>query len=64
GIQMFCVIYEFTVNPEYEKEFLQLWHDLSMEIKTHSAGLGSRLHKNTSKECVPNRMGKPRSNCV
>jgi hypothetical protein len=46
---MFCVIYEFEVNPIYEKEFKEIWHELTLMIKESRGGLGSRLHKDTMK---------------
>lgn len=42
---MFCVIYEFDVIPSKESDFKQLWHDVTMAVKAHDGGLGSRLHK-------------------
>ncbi len=42
---MFCVVYEFTVDTHQEKKFQELWHQLTLEIKTDIGALGSRLHK-------------------
>jgi quinol monooxygenase YgiN len=46
---MFCVIYEFTVSPEHEAEFNDLWHKITQQIRENSNGLGSRLHKEVNK---------------
>jgi heme-degrading monooxygenase HmoA len=46
---MFCVIYEFEVNPMKENEFKKIWHQLTLLIKEFRGGLGSRLHKDTMK---------------
>ena len=42
---MFYVIYEFTMDAAAQSEFEKLWHDLTIEIRSNSGGLGSRLHK-------------------
>ena len=46
---MFYVIYEFTVDAAAQNEFEKLWHDLTLEIRSNSGGLGSRLHKALNK---------------
>lgn len=46
---MFYVIYEFTVDAAAQGEFEKLWHDLTIEIRNNSGGLGSRLHKALNK---------------
>jgi quinol monooxygenase YgiN len=46
---MFYVIYEFTVDAAVSSEFEKLWHDLTIEIRNNSGGLGSRLHKALNK---------------
>lgn len=47
---MFSVIYEFNVIPGKENDFKRLWHDITLEVKEHDNGLGSRLHKMIGKE--------------
>lgn len=47
---MFCVIYEFDVMPGKEDEFKVLWHNITLEVRQHDHGLGSRLHKIMGKE--------------
>lgn len=42
---MFYVVYEFIVEPEKGNEFKKIWHELTIEIRDKSKGLGSRLHK-------------------
>lgn len=42
---MFCVIYEFEVDPKLEADFQNAWHQLTLEIRSKRCGLGSRLHK-------------------
>lgn len=42
---MFSVVYEFDVIADKENDFKLLWRQLTIEIKTHRGGLGSRLHK-------------------
>lgn len=42
---MYCVIYEFTVEPHNEKRFKHLWHELTLRINAECGTLGSRLHK-------------------
>lgn len=47
---MFCVMYEFTVDPNRENEFKNLWHELTLKIKDYKNSRGSRLHKVTEVE--------------
>lgn len=56
---MFCVVYEFDVIPEQEDEFKRLWHEITLEVKAHDGGLGSRLHKMIGKKIhgLPMRNG-------
>lgn len=42
---MFCVIYEFTVNISQQERFKDLWHQLTLRIRSESNSSGSRLHK-------------------
>ena len=42
---MFCVLYEFQIKDEFEKQFLQEWHDFTKTIITTQGSLGARLHK-------------------
>ena len=42
---MFCVIYDFTVEVSQQDKFKQLWHQLTLRIRSESESLGSRLHK-------------------
>lgn len=42
---MFCVIYEFIVEKSQQDRFKELWHQLSLRIRSESESLGSRLHK-------------------
>ena len=43
---MFCVIYQFHVNPEKEKQFQEGWGNLTKILKKENGALGSRLHRN------------------
>lgn len=42
---IFCVVYEFIVNKSDEKRFVQLWRDLTIEVRDNHGALGSRLHR-------------------
>jgi len=48
---MYCIIYEFIIEPEYREKFCSAWHDLTLCIKLECASLGSRLHQSSA----PNR---------
>lgn len=47
---MFCVIYEFKIDENYTDEFKTIWHILTVEIKDHQGGLGSRLHQSVDQK--------------
>lgn len=49
---IFCVVYEFEVDQNHENEFIKIWHDLTLIIKETRGGLGSRLHKDKTKENI------------
>lgn len=40
----FCVVYRFKVRPGSETIFRDGWTRMTMAIREHRAGLGSRLH--------------------
>jgi quinol monooxygenase YgiN len=44
---MFCLIYRFTVKPGEVDTFLEAWRALTLLIRDHEGGLGSRLHQET-----------------
>ncbi len=41
----FCVIYRFRVYPEKEAQFIAGWSRITLGIRDHRGGLGSRLHR-------------------
>lgn len=41
----FGVVYIFSLYPNKEEEFINLWTQLTELIATYEGGLGSRLHK-------------------
>lgn len=47
---MFYAIYEFVVEPDKEDKFIKTWHELTLDIRDNSGGLGSRLHKALNKK--------------
>jgi quinol monooxygenase YgiN len=49
---MFCVVYEFEVNHDNENEFKQVWHNLTLIIREARGGLGSRLHKDITRDNI------------
>ena len=42
---MFYVIYEFHLELSNVNQFKKVWHQLTLDIREGSSGLGSRLHK-------------------
>jgi hypothetical protein len=42
---MFSVIYLFKIKSETAHDFVKYWKELTVLIKKHEGGLGSRLHK-------------------
>ena len=57
---MFCAVYKFTVKPDQEREFRQLWNSLTRMIRQHQDSLGSRLHRSGAQDYIayaqwPNR---------
>jgi heme-degrading monooxygenase HmoA len=42
---MFVAIYSFDVKPTKEAAFLSAWEALTIMIKDHLGGWGSRIHK-------------------
>lgn len=44
-VVQFCVIYQFRVRSGEESRFVRAWEDLTLAIREHCGGLGSRLHK-------------------
>jgi quinol monooxygenase YgiN len=49
---MFCVVYEFEVIQANENEFKKVWHDLTLAIRETCGGLGSRLHKDVTRDNI------------
>jgi len=52
GDKMFCVVYEFEVTQNNENEFKEIWHYLTLVIREKCGGLGSRLHKETTRDNI------------
>lgn len=48
----FCVVYEFEVSRQNEQDFQDVWNQLTHIIKETRGGLGSRLHKDLSRDNI------------
>ena len=42
---MFAAVYRFVVQPSHEEAFRTSWRELTLLIREHQGGLGSRLHQ-------------------
>jgi len=40
-----CVIYRFRVKPDREDDFVRAWSEVTIKLRDHRGGLGSRLHR-------------------
>lgn len=49
---MFCILYQFNVKLEFEKEFVESWKGLTKETYKNEGSLGSRLHKVSDSEFI------------
>ncbi|TNE78841.1 MAG: antibiotic biosynthesis monooxygenase [Bacteroidetes bacterium] len=48
----FAVVYRFSVHPGKEQNFLTAWTKMTLLIKEHEGGLGSRLHRSSNGEYI------------
>lgn len=42
---MFTVVYRFKIKPKSKKSFINSWLNMTLYLKNHRSGLGSRLHE-------------------
>ena len=49
---MYCVIYSFTVKPDYQARFIKAWGDFTDLIYQYENSLGSRLHQVNDHEFI------------